>query len=645
MHQVILARPAEKTMTAGDDDPPPSAPQTVPPPPLAFAKERIKEVENAVKLLIDPAAGSGNIHVGLVNEAMKCIGIHYSYDDLAKELLTNDADGDGNMEVHEFSAFLKQDEELERAGAMALEPWSVGRPLALDALPLAARAFSAHSIVREVMGRNSPSGRPYTEKEKALRMKQEDANQEGSPKKKQPAPADLSDSSKRALSPPPAGRSSSPHSAGGTSSGGMSQADSPKPAGASRMSPASPHRTSIGSIDSSPGVETEAAPRLGRNTKIFNETDALFDQYRSMRDRYESVWGKWQAQPRYQSNRRRPATGGAERSGPNGAGHGRAAFGSSVGLASTPSHPGAAVASSGAQRLQSPSREILTDAQRSLQDVRIAEFQRHLQGFPERPELRSRAEDRRAVVSRERARGTATSIRPTKDWDPGMPHSPWAQPLPGWMSLHRASTSELGHRFKAGPAEPPVPAATIPQVTGALRPKPLRASQSLHRISGGAGGRAIHSAPYASAGNLKPSGASGAVVTPHLQIRASVAAASLSPQKQRQQEQQARQQRGRQLQPGKPGSQAAKQAAILPTPPSVGMLANLADGLKDERPRTGVRLLMSAASLRPPRALEPVLTSNNAVEGVQRRRAEARPPAAVELDQQIAAGWDGGTVS
>ena len=34
---------------------------------------------------------------------MHCI--HYKYDDLAAELLSNDTDGDGSMEVHEFTDF------------------------------------------------------------------------------------------------------------------------------------------------------------------------------------------------------------------------------------------------------------------------------------------------------------------------------------------------------------------------------------------------------------------------------------------------------------------------------------------------------------------------------------------------------------
>ena len=87
--------------------------------PRDTTQERLQALERSLCLLQDKG-GEGNISVSRVAEAMKCIGIHYKYDDLAAELLSNDTDGDGSMEVHEFTGFLKQDAELEWSGVTTL---------------------------------------------------------------------------------------------------------------------------------------------------------------------------------------------------------------------------------------------------------------------------------------------------------------------------------------------------------------------------------------------------------------------------------------------------------------------------------------------------------------------------------------------
>lgn len=121
----------------------------------AAALQKKKELHDCLSKL-DPD-GSGSISVSLLAEAMQCIGIHFSFEDLAAELLSNDKDGDGNMEVHEVDQFLDQEAALQASGLEgALEPWSIGRSLALDALPLAARAYSAHTVVEGAMNRGKP---------------------------------------------------------------------------------------------------------------------------------------------------------------------------------------------------------------------------------------------------------------------------------------------------------------------------------------------------------------------------------------------------------------------------------------------------------------------------------------------------------
>ncbi len=115
------------------------------------ARKQTEEVTSCLLQLSD-GNGSGVIDTKLLTKAMNTIGLPYTEIDLTRELLTTDADGDGVLEVHEFEANLAHQELLMRAGLDgALEPWDLGRCLAMDALPLAARAYTAHCAVDEAI--------------------------------------------------------------------------------------------------------------------------------------------------------------------------------------------------------------------------------------------------------------------------------------------------------------------------------------------------------------------------------------------------------------------------------------------------------------------------------------------------------------
>ena len=60
---------------------------------------------------LDPEA-DGSISVALVHKAMKQIGIKFTLEDLSKELLKNDKDGDGEMEVSEVDKMLQEEAAL-----------------------------------------------------------------------------------------------------------------------------------------------------------------------------------------------------------------------------------------------------------------------------------------------------------------------------------------------------------------------------------------------------------------------------------------------------------------------------------------------------------------------------------------------------
>ena len=113
-------------------------------------KAQTRDLRN---LLTTLANDEGVLEVPLLARAMSSIGLaEFSDDYLTNELLSTDKDGDGKLEVHEFDTHFKQLESLSKAGIEgALEPWDLGRSLAIDALPLAVRSFTAHAAVDEAI--------------------------------------------------------------------------------------------------------------------------------------------------------------------------------------------------------------------------------------------------------------------------------------------------------------------------------------------------------------------------------------------------------------------------------------------------------------------------------------------------------------
>lgn len=114
---------------------------------LRSARKQTLEVTSCLRQLTGNN-DSGVIDTKLLTKAMNAIGLPYTEPDLTHELLSADADGDGTLELHEFETNLAQQEFIATAGLEgALVPWDIGRCLAMDALPLAARAYVAHSVV------------------------------------------------------------------------------------------------------------------------------------------------------------------------------------------------------------------------------------------------------------------------------------------------------------------------------------------------------------------------------------------------------------------------------------------------------------------------------------------------------------------
>ena len=114
---------------------------------LRSARKQTLEVTSCLRQLTGNS-DSGVIDTKLLTKAMNAIGLPYTEPDLTHELLSADADGDGTLELHEFEANLAHQEFIVTAGLEgALVPWDIGRCLAMDALPLAARAYVAHSVV------------------------------------------------------------------------------------------------------------------------------------------------------------------------------------------------------------------------------------------------------------------------------------------------------------------------------------------------------------------------------------------------------------------------------------------------------------------------------------------------------------------
>ena len=633
--------------------------------PRDTTQERLQALERSLCLLQDKG-GEGNISVSRVAEAMKCIGIHYKYDDLAAELLSNDTDGDGSMEVHEFTGFLKQDAELERSGVTdPPEPWSVGRSLALDALPLAARAFSAHATVQDVMIRNGlrPARSGTQRRKKSLQSSRPfSADPQSVVEPESPAPP----------APPPQPEASPTPSTG---------AHHPRPT--LLQTPG----TGVGGGDEEPERE------WSREYIIFTETSDMFEEYASMRADYERNWQVRRKPPpaweRYSpldlsaslssSLRRTVSSNGALLL------HDQPLHASSfTSLPTTTSSP-KPVNSSSTRLVVGPDGSVLhelTDAHQELAQYSLADSQRRLIGLPSGNVARTKLAVRRAVGARvadavkqqalqqqqlQRRQLQLQQQQQQQQLSLQQRHSQsqaWQSAAPRFR-LRPAANAGSGRSRADGarsttasailrPSVPQVeitemwevPAREVPPPTesgdlGAELEPPRPAarpvsSERSHKtpskairgkrvqvtslgygaaaedrrprfcVSGVASTSASSSA-YATTRQASPKAATGANVRPRPST-AGVATASFA------------------------GTAAAAAAPPphLAASSSLGSLAILSDAMSDGRPKTGLRLSRSSASLRPPRVLEPVVTGCFASRADERRREAWRTPATLE---------------
>lgn len=123
------------------------------------------ELLNALGMLVPVGpSGSDEIEVTNLTKAINCIGLRYTDETLSKELsVETDADGDGKLELHEFDAYFKQMDRLTKAGIEgSVEPWYLGRSLAIDALPLAARTYTAHACIVDAIADSAARVAPTT---------------------------------------------------------------------------------------------------------------------------------------------------------------------------------------------------------------------------------------------------------------------------------------------------------------------------------------------------------------------------------------------------------------------------------------------------------------------------------------------------
>ena len=716
--------PTEAEPPAETPPPAESAPAAVEPPPPSKPKaqeataDRVAALERSLALLQDSSM-EGNISVSRVHEAMKCIGIRYTYDELARELLSNDTDGDGSMELHEFSHFLEKDAELERSGvAGALEPWSVGRPLALDALPLAARAFSAHAVVVDSMERNAPSG----EKKRRPAVPQEGASKGGT-QRAQP-------SSQPSSHAPAVDPSQRPMSAGASSTGNLS-------ARPGRESPTNP---SLGASHSWAGslVEgtEEGAPTAphSRHFVIFNETSEVYEEYQAMRAAYEQAW---------QGKRRRPlhtrAGVGPEDSRQRGkaplSSHGRSmsngalrifhpvgrfpsqqpgratpmvAFGSSVGSSVTSGAPASRTrpmeessAPGASAESEDPGRP-LPDAHSELAQYALAEMHRRQGRLPSWHAERAQTAERRLEGAR------AADVH----------HRWWQQQFYQQQQTLGESLGESlgeeegtgGRAHLVGAMQQPPPRMQTPQPQP--QPQPQRSSRfTLKETAMLADGSASHGGSAADAllqggeqAWSKPGDMQRAVSASALRTPAAPPSSQRHLGRQPQQPQQAHVQHlssapsqgsgglrvafpaslgfafgastassnGTARRPhtaattasasslarsasasrapslSRPGtshlsvtasssSSSSSSTSHLALASQLGSLAILADVAADGRPKTGLRLSQSKASLRPARVLEPVPTSSFAARAEELRREQGKKLTPAALERMLSA--------
>ena len=311
---------------------------------------------------LDPEA-DGSISVALVHKAMKQIGIKFTLEDLSKELLKNDKDGDGEMEVSEVDKMLQEEAALATMPGLegTLEPWSLGRSLALDALPMAARAFSAHSVVREVIRRGSPEKEKSRDRRGRSRRTSGDAPADSSKEAdNKPAPVEVPDES-------------------------ASPMKSPTSAEKARMK-----------------AEAEAAALKKRSPMfvMWEETKRMHKDFDAMRKEYEQSWPKdaWKISGTKGRSRyvpRKPTSSAS-------LGSLKEAAASSGGGGGTPWAPQGAIAfgrsetpSASMTGTASNGRLLAADAQQSLYEMRQAERQLLTSGHEPRSVVRRKAEERR----------------------------------------------------------------------------------------------------------------------------------------------------------------------------------------------------------------------------------------------------------
>ena len=387
---------------------------------LAGAALKKKQELHECLRKLDPD-GSGSISVALLADAMRQIGINFTLDGLSKELLSNDSDGDGNMEVHEVDQFLEQEAYLQRSGVEgALEPWSIGRSLALDALPLAARAYSAHTVVNDVINASQPP-KKISRKDSSPALRRPSAGPRST------VTQDDSESVKGL----PKGKSShalptelAPAAA--------APAAAPAPVGRSLSS-----RRSISSLVDGDDEEVKEYKPRSAMFLLWEDTKATFGEYSKIRRQYEAAWphDAWKIQRKAKRRTRALA-------------------------------PSASAPDVGFGAL--PAEGAMADIRESLSAVRREELRLLHNGLPARSTVRRKAEERRAIGA------IGASLPPMS----GTPHVPPAQNLhtqallptsaaslrtsssSGLLTVQRRPSRQLTISETAAPA---APAATRPR--------------------------------------------------------------------------------------------------------------------------------------------------------------------------------------
>jgi hypothetical protein len=540
--------------------------------------QRKRDLRDCLQKL-DPE-GDGSISIHLVHKAMQCIGINYSLQALTNELLAKEKDGDGDLEIHEVEGFLDDDEALERAGIQgSLEPWSIGRSLALDALPLAARAFSAHEVVREAMRRSSPERKPER---------------------------------KGSRRPSGAGGAVPAHGGGPASPKGSRDDYSPK-------SPTPQTRAEGGSGGRSPEKQQDpvARPR-SRHFTVWEETKADFLEYSALRKSYEETYGNTRRPRGVEASRRRLLAASA----------------------SAPTLPRPGTVGGAQQHQQHNLGTQLASLQRGAMDgrllgaresIREIEMQRRRLrssgNQAQQSSVRRRAEERRTVGwassaaadDGHRPRTTATTstsaTAASGSLEPGM-LNPGMNP--GMMATWEPSEMHATTATSWGTSKHPSRTGSAPRFT--LQPMALP-THSL--LAGGVGsmgaiGAAGMGAIGATTSTPKPRNATrghgmrrGPSATALGRPRSVASLQSVADGTPSGAESQLQQQ---------------KRGGVIEVrhAPSIGQLASVADQANDGRPKAGLKLSSSHSTLRAVKPLEPVRTTSAAVSAEGRRVAEAQ---------------------